>query len=228
MNSYEGNEDINLSYLRDKLKDYFGNKININENKGDYIISFIDSNYKGDLDQVLNYEFKEDRDRIIEAAANIIREDIRSKIYIVEYYPSLDSFLQDVDIDIPPSLKFFLEIVIKTDKKSKTKNVRWDTVVKTLSHCIISAVRPKSFISPVLLGLSTLMHKKHGSKKLVKLLSNVGLCSSYLQTTLFESSIIKNQEHYSLNDAYIQYCFDNADHDTNQKMVTILSTRWGV
>lgn len=53
------------------------------------------------------------------------------------------------------------------------------------------------------------------SKCLVDALSFLGLCASYTETTLFEASIVNDPEHYRLlNDFFLQFIFDNADHNT--------------
>lgn len=61
-----------------------------------------------------------------------------------------------------------------------------------MSHCIITSLRPRSFLSPILLGLSSMIHKKYASKGLIDSLSNLGLCSSYKEALRFEASIIKD------------------------------------
>ena len=61
-----------------------------------------------------------------------------------------------------------------------------------------------------------MMHKKHASKNLIDSLSYLGLCSPYHETMLFEASVVNDPENHKLsNDAYVQFIFDNADHNTN-------------
>ena len=90
-----------------------------------------------------------------------------------------------------------------------------NNTIFTIAHIIISAIKPRSFMSPILLGLSSMMHRKHASKGLIDCLSNLGLCASYYDTQLFESSIVKNPDNYTIStDSFLQCIFDNADHNT--------------
>lgn len=112
---------------------------------------------------------------------------------------------------IPESLKIFLNVSIKTGKKEKEKKEeteKWDNVIKTFAHCLISAVQPRSFLSPIIFGLSVVLHRKHGSKMLVDLLSNLGLCASYKQICLFEASIVINTKKPDLINSYLQFSFE--------------------
>jgi len=60
-----------------------------------------------------------------------------------------------------------------------------------------------------------MIHKKYASKRLIDSLYNVGLCSSYKETLRFEASIINDPANHTFSpDAYIQFIFDNADHNT--------------
>ena len=44
----------------------------------------------------------------------------------------------------------------------------------------------------------------------------MGLCASYRETLQFESSIVNDPEQIKIyDDAFIQFSFDNADHNTN-------------
>ena len=102
--------------------------------------------------------------------------------------------------DIPVTLKTFLDILIKSHKeKSEINQLRLDKKVATMSHCIISSVRPRSFLSPILLGLSSMMHKKYASKGLIDSLSNLGLCSLYKETLRFEASIVQDPANHTLS-----------------------------
>lgn len=60
-----------------------------------------------------------------------------------------------------------------------------------------------------------MMHRKYGSKDLIDSFANIGLCASYDETKRFEASILHDpQNHTCFEDTYIQYAFDNADHNT--------------
>ena len=81
---------------------------------------------------------------------------------------------------------------------------------------MISCVRPRTFLSSVLLGLSSVIHKKFAARGLLDSLSYLGLCTSYHETLLFQSSVVNDPEQFKISDeAFIQFSFDNADHNTN-------------
>lgn len=61
----------------------------------------------------------DERLRIVKAAAEIIREDIRTQVYTLDKYPSPDLFLDSIDSDIPHSLKLFLTTVVKKKNPSE-------------------------------------------------------------------------------------------------------------
>jgi len=135
------------------------------------------------------------------------------KFYDTENYPAPDKFLDNVDEIIPSSLKYFLDLLIAKNKKCDTTEKKWKNLISTMSRCLISAVRPRSFISPIMLGLSSMMHKKHASRTLINSLFRIGLCASYEKTLRFESSIVHPQKCNYVG-SIINFVFDNADHNT--------------
>lgn len=62
---------------------------------------------------------KNERNRIVKAAANMVLEDIRSMVYDTEHYKSPTCFLDDADLDIPDTLKLFLSTLIVSKKKGR-------------------------------------------------------------------------------------------------------------
>lgn len=106
--------------------------------------------------------------------------------------------------------------MIKTGKEESENNIlSYDKKIATIAHCIISSMRPRSFLSPILIGLSPKMHKDFGCKDILQALFHVGLCVSYEQILRFEASIIADPTNHSFSeDGYVQYVFDNADHNT--------------
>lgn len=119
----------------------------------------------------------EERTRVVKAASKIILTDIRSKVYDIENYPAADNFLGGVDSDIPETLKLLLNEIILKGKKGNTDG--WDKKITALSHCIISAARPKSFLSPLQIGVSSFLYKKFPSRGLIRVISSLGFCASY-------------------------------------------------
>ncbi|XP_018377306.1 PREDICTED: uncharacterized protein LOC108770299 [Trachymyrmex cornetzi] len=142
-----------------------------------------------------------ERKRIVKMAAKIILEDIRSTVY---------------DNCLPESLTNFLDVVMKNHKAVSRKNdFKWKKRIATIAHSIIMSARPRTFLSPILLGLSSMMHKKYASRDLIDSLSYLGLCATYDETLRFEASILDDPEnHVCKSECFVQYVFDNADHNT--------------
>ena len=156
-----------------------------------------------------------ERIRIVKMAANIILEAIRKTIYDKNNYVLPQFNEKNIFENIPTALVDFLEIVIKTRKdKNKKNEFKWQKRIATIAHSIITSARPRSFLSSILLGLSSMMHKKYASKGLIDALSYLGLCASYDETLRFEASIVNDPDNHSCNsECFIQYIFDNADHN---------------
>ena len=59
------------------------------------------------------------------------------------------------------------------------------------------------------------MHAKFSAIGLIDCLYNIGLCASYLETARFETSIINDPEKFNIvSDTYLQFIYDNAEHNT--------------
>lgn len=106
----------------------------------------------------------EERLRIVEATAVIIREDISSTIVNTESYPPPNEMFSNVTDVIPEILQLMIDEIILKNKKGKKNNLKLKC--STVNHAIMSAVRPRSFSSQLLIGLSVFLHRRYGSKRL--------------------------------------------------------------
>ena len=158
-----------LDTIRNKLVEYFGDAISVYNVKKDLDVCFAFVRNKilsAKWYNNKNSDVKAERKWIIDTAAELLLEDITSKYYD----PAPDHFFYNIKDDIPPTLQSFFDILMRSKKR---KNEMWDKRVMTLCHIIISSVRPRIFLSPILLGLSTMMYKKHTSKNLIDSLGYV-------------------------------------------------------
>lgn len=88
--------------------------------------------------------------RILKAAGEIIRRHIRTVVVRNDQYPPSDKMFEDINASIPPTLLFILSEIIMSDKKSKPENaIFYEAKCSSIAHAIMSAVRPRSFISPL-------------------------------------------------------------------------------
>lgn len=108
---------------------------------------------------------------------------------------------------------------IDNDESSQCDD-RLKRKVTSICHSIISLVRPRSFISPVLLGLSISLHQNFGSEMLIDLISSMGFGATYKEVRLFEASCLSRKECTSMKTItyspgrFVQFASDNADHNT--------------
>ena len=75
-------------------------------------------------------------------------------------------------------------------------------------------MRPRSFSSQLLIGLSVFLHCRYGSKRLIDVLANFGFSASYKETVLYEVSTVYHSPPSILppeSGTLIQYAADNAD-----------------
>ena len=145
--------------------------------------------------------------QIIDMAASIIGEDIRLSVYDLSEYPTMEDTEND-DTLIPESLKCFLhKLIDPQDRKSTVVNRRCTAI----AQAIISACRPKSFISPVLLAIALYIHHKYSSRELIDILNSISFANDYREVQRFENSFISTcQPSYALN-GFTQFVFDNED-----------------
>ncbi|XP_031358189.1 uncharacterized protein LOC116181888 [Photinus pyralis] len=197
--------------LKMRLKKKYKDSIIISSLSGKQsIVSF-----RGNCEKLLSEEWSKDktfdRAKIVTAAAKILREDIRGMTCNLQNYPNLDDIKTGGTEEFPDSLKsFFHELVLK-DKKNLAA---YTTKVAALENFIISLVRVRSFVSPTMFGLGTLLHRKYGSKNLIDILSTIGVSISYSECLNFESSAIQNVQENIPADSFLQFVFDNADVNT--------------
>lgn len=139
----------NVTTIKNKLQIFFTNEIILHTFKNDLIIL-----YKTNITKELAenwYENKlknrgEEALRIVEMAAKICLEEIRSTCYANDQYELPDLKKENLFNSIPKTLSTFLSIIIKTHKDTNESNQRrYDKKIATLSHCIISSARPRSF-----------------------------------------------------------------------------------
>ncbi|KAL4105063.1 hypothetical protein QTP88_020338 [Uroleucon formosanum] len=154
----------------------------------------------------------EERLRVVEAAAAIIREDIRSVLINTDTYPPVNQMFDNINKNIPQSLLFFLKQIIIKNKKGNINEL--ENKCTALSHAIMKCTRPRSFLSRLLLGISVFLHRRYGSKRLLDMLSNLGFSNTYKEVLLYESAVVNHPQPKILSPAagaFIQYSADNAD-----------------
>ncbi|XP_011707609.1 PREDICTED: uncharacterized protein LOC105462604 [Wasmannia auropunctata] len=118
----------------------------------------------------------------------------------------------DVKTVVSESLNVFLEKVIVSKKVGSHE--KWKIKCTSIAHAIISAARPRSFLSPLQIGLAAFLNKKYASRKLLEVLSALGFCSSYQEAVRLEISAIMRSPISIDSQSFSQFVFDNADFNT--------------
>ena len=92
-----------------------------------------------------------------------------------------------------------------------------ETKVAAVGHAIAQAVRPRSIVAPLQIGLAIQAHHVFRSRFLVDVLHAMGFASSYREVVRFE----KNAADYDPSDAFkdlteeasVLFAGDNVDHN---------------
>ena len=123
---------------------------------------------------------EEERYRIVETAAKIIKSAIKELDANNESYPSpnaMESSDKNVEY-LPKSLRILLDTLFVGKEKS--------VPVASIGQAIMQQVRPKALIVPIQLGLGIQMHQHFGSKFLIDSLYKHGFCLSYSEVLNYE------------------------------------------
>ncbi|KAF4530425.1 hypothetical protein B566_EDAN015256 [Ephemera danica] len=147
---------------------------------------------------------------VIDTAIAIIRKEISEMVQDNTIYDLGSGNIEEYNEIVPPSLKKLLDGII-TGKRSNENSQKKCTFI---SHAILSATRPRSFISPLLLTLGVKLHRLYGSRQLVDIMSALGCSESYHEIHKFEASAVMREEQVIPQGEHtVQYVYDNADHN---------------
>lgn len=152
---------------------------------------------------------KNNKNFILQFAGEILFNDIKAKNYNTTHYNTPGNFFETVALDIPELLFNFLKALLQ-NKNRNPVDVR---KIFNLGHSIISIVRPNSFLSHLHLAVGTYIHRKTGSKLIIEILSALGSCVPYHHIRLFEASAIMDPPTTIIEDTFVQFVFDNTDHN---------------
>lgn len=82
----------------------------------------------------------------------------------------------------------------------------------------MKCTRLRSFLSPLLLGLSIFFHRRFGSKRILDILSSLGFSNAYNDALIYEAAAISHTQPNILppgSGSFVQYSADNADININ-------------
>ena len=150
---------------------------------------------------------------ILQTAAKLLQNDIKSSVLAQdESYPSVTELQNPTALNyVPPSLIYFLQHLFVGKDCSKK--------VSSIGHTVIQAVRPRSVIAPLQLGLAIQMHHLYRSKILINTLYAMGFSSSYSEVQSVEKNAVISFSHsmsnfeISKSEHTLLFAGDNVDHN---------------
>ena len=148
--------------------------------------------------------------RLIEAAAKLIKSDIKSIEPSKDSYPTAEEMNAEKAVEFLPESLCTLLRVLFPGANSGIK-------VASLGQAVIQATRPRVLLCPLQLGLGVQLHHHFSSRFLIDSLNNHGFCCSYSEVQLFErsASVCMGTDIPNLTpDRVVQYAADNVDHNT--------------
>ena len=191
-----GQEAYSVKKMKQKLQEYYGNKIFITEKVGvPNVVTFLPT-----AETIINNFYNENKResiddekmRIIQTAAKLIKDDIMcSECFLTsDEYPVIEEInIETVLSSIPMSLRIFLNLVIVGVDKSKK--------VGSSGQALLQAARPRSLMMPLQIGLGLELHHQFASKFLIDTLSKLGFCKSYSEVRIFEKYATVTQAQFT-------------------------------
>ena len=154
-------------------------------------------------------DIQAEAERIVVAAAKIIRAEIREQEYNSKLYPTNED-IKDIDQSnrwVPRHLQTLLKTIIPSKLKQNS-----------IGHAIVQSARPRSVITPILFGVGVEMDHVFGSKWLINELAWLGFSVSYDEVMRYKQSVIQNESIENVLADYIpgsftQWVADNIDHN---------------
>lgn len=193
---------IETNTLFRQLTKKYGTCITIKRQKGkDSIIYFTDCSLsKIYTDWLLDNSSLDTKETniILKFAAEILFKNIKLKTYDTSHYNTPGKFFDSVKENIPDLLLNFLQYLFD-DNTRNTVDIK---KIYNLAHIIILIIKPKSFLSHLHLAIGMYIHRKTGFH-----------CAPYYQLRLFEASTIMDPPKIISEDTFVQYVFDNTDHN---------------
>lgn len=191
-------------YFVEKIAQKYGDTIIISKAKG--IEPFIC--FKNQLDKVISSKIQNQKseEAILNDAVEIIKHDVRSYEIRTDEYPSFDEIATGGEGHLPPKFRYVMNLLLlpKYPREShKKKSLAIQNSMMTLMR--------RRFVSPVLIGIGTLIHRRTGSRYILDILNAVGFSSSYTEILKMQKFAAVEPQRKKLENAYIQHSWDNAD-----------------
>lgn len=156
----ENCEPYSFKYMKDHLKKYFGDRISITKSNGKpNVVTFHNTAAR------ILYEFhskrqkdpEQEKAQIIEAAAQLIKSDIKA------IPKSGDMYLSSAEMASSESALKYIPDSLKSFLKSVFTGKELDVKLASIGQAIVQAARPRVLIAPLQIGLGVQMYHHYQS-----------------------------------------------------------------
>ena len=205
----EQDEVYCAKYLKEKLIKHYGKELILTTDPGkETVYTFLDIGNR--VLRENHYKSGLSRDDTIKMAATLIADDIKTKQYDLSKYPKFENMSENQLI--PESLSLLLNELVKSKATVKASSVERKRIA--IGHSIIAAMRPRSFVSPILLAISVYVNTKLESRELVDVLSSLSFADDYRELSRLHDALMPTEKDIEvlLGDLG-NFIFDNADID---------------
>ena len=148
-----------------------------------------------------------DKDRILHAAAGILREEIAQIPTTEEYFAATEINMQTSENFVPPLLKKTILWLLSTDAFRSGTSVSSEKLLRkalALAQCAIYSSR-NQVITPLHLGLAAQLHHDYGKKDIIDTLHAHGFCVSYDEMRRFITALGQDEVNRMQGNVYIPH-----------------------
>lgn len=207
-------EAYSYLHMKKRLEEHFGTAIVLTEINGKANVVTFRTKARVVLQEYYNKQqldkcTDEEKIKLVQAAAKLIKEDIKSIETSHEVYPSCDDLeSHEAGIEyLPETLKALLTELF-SGKKIEVK-------VASIGQAMMQATRPRVLLAPLQFGLGVQLYHHFASRFLIDSLHSQGFCCSYEEVRRFERNAARSHKTDipNLTSEFVQYVADNVDHN---------------
>jgi len=152
----------------------------------------------------------EEKIKLVQAAAKLIKEDIKAIETAHEVYPHCNDLAsQEAGIEYLPNILRVLLEELFAGKKAGVK-------MASIGQAMMQATRPRVLLAPLQFGLGVQLYHHFSSRFLIDSLHHHGFCCSYQEVQRFEHNAAQSHgtDIPNLSTEFVQYGADNVDHNS--------------
>ena len=207
-------EAYRYTHMKARLREHFGDRIIQTAINGKLNVVTFRTTARVVLQEYYNKQQQEndtteEKIKLVQTAAKLIKEDIKTIETSNDVYPCVDD-LQSQEAGIkylPDTLQVLLEGLFP-EKKNGVK-------VASIGQAIMQATRPRVLLAPLQVGLGVQLYHHFASRFPIDSLHHHGFCCSYEEVQRFEHNAAQSHrtDIPNLTTEFVQYAADNVDHN---------------